>query len=98
MHYQNGREAKVGDPVVTRDYQGRTYAGMLIEANPGSTTCNGTMLCYGNGSGPASIRENVTIGEMAHAEDLFAALDEKVAAAKAAAGVAGGPPPVPGQS
>ncbi|XHR29879.1 MAG: hypothetical protein ACFUZC_04860 [Chthoniobacteraceae bacterium] len=40
MHYANGREAKIGDRIVFKDYQGIPYAGVVASAIPGSDTCN----------------------------------------------------------
>lgn len=42
MHYKNGREAKVGDPVVGKTYntQGATISGTLISLTPGPDSCS----------------------------------------------------------
>ncbi len=40
MHYKNGVEAKVGDLVVGRDWQGNPVAGIVVGTQPGATTCN----------------------------------------------------------
>jgi hypothetical protein len=67
MHYKNGREAKVGDQVIGRDWKGRIISGILIAIEPGSTSCNGQVI-------PAQQLQNAptyTIGEMLHAEDAL---------------------------
>jgi hypothetical protein len=41
MHYANGREAKVGDPVVGRTYnQPEVIAGTLVSVTPGPDSCS----------------------------------------------------------
>lgn len=40
MHYKNGREAKVGDQVVARDYNGTAFAGVVVKTIPGTDACN----------------------------------------------------------
>ncbi len=40
MHYKNGCEAKVGDKVVGRDWQGNPVSGVVTKTVPGATTCN----------------------------------------------------------
>ena len=44
MHYKNGREAKIGDQVVGRDVNGHAVAGILVEGNAQSETCNGRLM------------------------------------------------------
>ena len=41
MHYKNGREAKLGDKVVGKDCNGHAVGGILVEAYPEATSCNG---------------------------------------------------------
>ena len=65
MHYKNGREAQEGDPVVGMPQYGtKVYAGTIIDINPGSETCNATLL---RGAGPPVIFINVK--DFYHAED-----------------------------
>jgi hypothetical protein len=41
MHYKNGREAKVGDPVIGTGYNIKgVIAGIVAGLTPGSDTCN----------------------------------------------------------
>jgi hypothetical protein len=42
MHYKNGREAKVGDPVVGKTYNtgSATISGTLISLTPGADSCS----------------------------------------------------------
>ncbi len=40
MHYKNGREAKIGDPVVGTGYNYGTVAGTLLSITPASESCN----------------------------------------------------------
>lgn len=44
MHYKNGREAKVGDQVVSKDSYGNASGGILVRADPNSPTCNAQIL------------------------------------------------------
>ena len=72
MHYKNGREAKVGDRVVVLN-NGKPMGGILVEANPGSTSCNGRVV-------PEPVNSQyVTISDCIHANDV----DAKVATASA---------------
>lgn len=50
MHYKNGQPAKAGDLVIQQELYGTEpnvvgaeLVGVLTGANPGSTTCNGTV-------------------------------------------------------
>lgn len=47
MHYRNGREAKVGDPVVGTVFNngGKVVAGTLISLTPGTDACS-AMVSY----------------------------------------------------
>lgn len=67
MHYANGREAKVGDRVYKPgDQNNLPQTGVLVEVQPGSTSCNGKIL-------PANIAWNlgsITISECYHADDV----------------------------
>ena len=68
MHYQNGREVKVGDNVIFKDYNGIVYSGVVVKANAQATTCNllvAPVLMAGI--------SNVTAGEAILAEDAFGA-------------------------
>ena len=40
MHYKNGREAKVGDQIVAKNYNGTHAIEVVIAASAGSATCN----------------------------------------------------------
>ena len=41
MHYKNGREAKVGDPVIGTTYNRKgTQIGIIVGITPGTDTCN----------------------------------------------------------
>jgi hypothetical protein len=66
MHYKNGREAKVGDRIVGVDSAGHPVAGVLVEAHPGSTTCNGQVVPF------ASPTWCITLGDCLHVEDYQA--------------------------
>jgi hypothetical protein len=67
MHYANKREAKTGDKVVGKDVNGKPIGGILVDAIPGSTTCNGYIV-------PMSIIEMnqriVTLGDCLHIDDF----------------------------
>lgn len=66
MHYANGREAKLGDPVVFRDFRG-PRAGIVTKINPGSQTCNMEVA-------PAeAIVGSITCSEAVHFDDAMAA-------------------------
>lgn len=40
MHYKNGREAKLGDKVISKDCCGTIQTGVVVALYPGSDTCN----------------------------------------------------------
>lgn len=67
MHYKNGREAKVGDPVIGKDYQGLPFSGIVAKTNPGSTTCNLVVVPI-----PVlGVQSAVTAGECVHVDDAL---------------------------
>lgn len=65
MHYKNGREAKVGDRVVVLN-NGKPFGGILVEATPGSTSCNGRVIPEPNNA------SYVTLSDCIHAADVVA--------------------------
>lgn len=40
MHYRDGTEAKVGDFVKGKQWDGKTIVGQVTSLTPGSTSCN----------------------------------------------------------
>jgi hypothetical protein len=72
MHYKNGREAKVGDPAIAKNYDGSVVAGTLHSLNPGAKTCN-AQLAYPIPGGCSNIC--VTLGEIYHAGEAFEAME-----------------------
>lgn len=65
MHYKNGREAKVGDVIVTKDYNGIVGTGVIVKANPGAETCNLTVQPVV----PSQLMNNVSARDCIHIED-----------------------------
>ncbi len=47
MHYANGREAKIGDKIVLRKYDGSLVTGILYDAIAGNDFCNGKIAVIG---------------------------------------------------
>lgn len=43
-HYSNGEEAKVGDTVKFKTYDGKEVVGQLHSVTTGSQTCNGSVV------------------------------------------------------
>jgi len=75
MHYKNGRTAQDGDPVVFLGYRKGVrvpLAGTLHSTMPSCTSCNGQVAVPEFGG---CQNQFVTIGEIYHAEDAFAAID-----------------------
>jgi len=70
MHYKNGREAKAGDPVITKDYNGNIQVGILLDMIPSSTCCNAT-LNRAAGLFPIGVQTD----QCFHAEDGWTALN-----------------------
>jgi len=70
MHYKNGREAKAGDPVIKKDYNGNIQVGILLDMIPASHCCNATLLR------PAGMLPfEVKTDQCVHAEDGWTALN-----------------------
>lgn len=65
MHYQNGREVKIGDSVVGKDHGGNVTAGIVVGMTPGAQACNIKVV-------PANQWATYTAGEFLHADDAFA--------------------------
>jgi hypothetical protein len=67
MHYKNGREVKIGDQVVGKDWQGNALAGIVVKTAPGAETCNiGVIPVPTNGGIPS-----YNAGEFLHIEDAL---------------------------
>jgi hypothetical protein len=68
MHYKNGRLAKVGDMILVQPQYGTPFVGVLVAAQEGSTSCNGTVT-------PIDPQKtwSVTLGECIHVDDVTAA-------------------------
>lgn len=67
MHYKNGREVKIGDQVVGKDWQGNAVAGIVVKTTPGADACNiGVIPAPTNGGIPT-----YTAGEFLHIEDAM---------------------------
>lgn len=65
MHYKNGRAAKVGDRVVVPAWNGK-FIGVVVDATPGSTTCNLQVLPV-----PVTGAQSATAGECLHVDDAL---------------------------
>lgn len=65
MHYKNGREAKVGDGVVGRDWAGNPIAGVVVQCSPGATTCNIGVVSF-----PTAV-PTYTSSDFLHVDDAF---------------------------
>jgi len=76
MHYRNNRPAKEGDAVLGESYKGSglIITGVIHSLQPGSDSCNCqvTKIIPGGTSNAC-----VSIGDLYHAEDAWAALQEK---------------------
>lgn len=66
MHYKNGRQAKVGDKIVSVDPSGNPVAGVLVSASGNSTTCNGQIIPFNTPSWC------ITLKDCLHVEDFNA--------------------------
>lgn len=64
MHYRNGREAKVGDRVIGRDWSNAPVAGVVVSCIPGGTTCNIAIV-------PATNACSYTSSEFLHVDDAL---------------------------
>jgi hypothetical protein len=68
MHYKNGREAKIGDTVLAKNWNGQPYTGLVTSITPGSTSCNAVVIPL-----PVVNGQNVTLGDCLHTEDAIKA-------------------------
>lgn len=66
MHYKNGREAKIGDKVVTKDYAGNPISGIVGHANTQSNSWN----LYIYPMRPID-QQRVTASECLHIDDVL---------------------------
>ena len=64
MHYKNGRESKIGDKIVWKDWSGNIQSGTIVWANPGSTTCNLAVVPSGTPT------QSVTAADALHTDDV----------------------------
>ncbi len=72
MHYKNGREARYGDPVIVKDYNGNITAGVIHNLRAAQTcNCDVATLVPG-GVTNLTCR---TVGELYHAEDALKAIE-----------------------
>lgn len=76
MHYKNGREAKIGDRIVGADSMGHPVAGILVNAQAGSETCNGAVVPFN------SPTWTITLGDCLHVDDFKAQSKPQSAAAE----------------
>jgi hypothetical protein len=71
MHYKNGREAKVGDPVIGTAYNTKgVIVGRMVSITPGSASCNCTVAFVGDAVKP--VKEDYSqCDNFFHAEDAL---------------------------
>lgn len=72
MHYRNGREAKNGDKVIQLSFDGGKIIafGVLHEAIPGNSYCNGSLAVIHGSVGACLV-------DCIHVDDLASILAEK---------------------
>lgn len=71
MHYKNGRLARNGDTVIGKpQFVPAPIVGIIQDINPGSTSCNCTVLRPGG-----MVQLCVTVGDLYHVEDAMAVLE-----------------------
>lgn len=68
MHYKNGREAKVGDKVISKDSAGNVTSGIVLFMYPATTTCN---LGLAPLTAPSAY---VNAGDCLHVDDAYEAV------------------------
>ena len=73
MHFKNGREAKTGDHVIAKSYNGNLVAGVIFDlhADGGNCNCNLAMLKPGG----TETEKCHDVGTMIHVEDAAASAD-----------------------
>lgn len=72
MHYRNGREAKNGDKIVQLNGDGTIQSvGVLYDAKPGNSYCNGTIAPIHR------LVEGACLCDCLHVDDVAALLKEK---------------------
>lgn len=75
MHYKNGTEAKKGDHVVLKRWNGEVIAGVISELDPCATTCNAMLYRIVPGM---TCQEAVNLSDLYLAADAYAAIEPKV--------------------
>ena len=76
MHYKNGREAKAGDQVILRDWQGKIVTGIIHSLNAECDTCNASVAVIVPGG--VNQLSCITVGTIYHAEDAYSAMEAPV--------------------
>lgn len=77
MHYQNGRLAQPGDPVIGRGYHKEVFTGTIHSLVPGSTSCN----CQVASIVPGGVNQVCsTIDALLHADDVLEAYEKGLTA------------------
>lgn len=70
MHYKNGRKAKLGDMVITRNYAGCPLSGVVVTAHTESDACNLRVIPFD----PATMFY-ATASETLHVDDVLPVVD-----------------------
>lgn len=65
MHYKNGRKAEIGDKVVGKTASGDPIAGIIVDAYPGTDSCNVQVVPL------PTPTYCCTAGEMLHVDDAL---------------------------
>jgi hypothetical protein len=81
MHFKNKREARNGDPVICRGYNGQITVGKIHSLAPGQDTCNCTVAEVVMGG--VNQLTCQTVGHLYHAEDAFTAIEANITAPEA---------------
>jgi hypothetical protein len=69
MHYKNGREAKVGDQIVAKNYNGTPAIEVVVAVSTANNTCNLTTIPL------TSNTFSRTASEALHVDDAIQGLD-----------------------
>lgn len=73
MHFKNGREAKVGDMILGRNFDGTPISGVIVTTQAQSDTCNLTVMPITPGS-----RVTMTAKECLHVDDAMSVGDPAI--------------------
>lgn len=69
MHSKSGKEIKLGDVIVARNWQQQPFTGLVVGLTPGSTSCNISVIPL-----PAQGAQTLNAHDVLHQEEAIQGL------------------------